>query len=80
MWGDDANGVLGLGTVNNFYTTPRHLLPPAGQHYEAIDTDGIGSNVVAVPGSTAPGVVPDPSTWILPGAGVDLLGPSSGWR
>jgi alpha-tubulin suppressor-like RCC1 family protein len=70
VWGYDAYGQLGLGTVTAAFSTPQHLLPPLGYRYTSIAANGTyGYDAVA---TLAP--VPEPSTLVLGGvAGFGLL-------
>ena len=61
VWGLDYNGQLGDGSTNE-EITPEHLLPPGGEYYQLIESDGVGTHVVAILGDTPP-VVPEPGTW-----------------
>ncbi len=72
VWGFNGDGQLGLGNTTN-QDTPQHLLPPAGEYYEALDTDAGGDHALAILG-TSPPVVPEPTTWALLGVGAAGLG------
>ena len=65
VWGLNLGGVLGLGTNGDSgtngaqYTTPQHLLPPAGYVYSALSS---GSSAIHVLAILTPG---PPSTFFL---------------
>jgi probable HAF family extracellular repeat protein len=45
-WGGNSKGELGLGTLISHYTTPQHLLPPAGYVFTSIN-GGDGDSTLA---------------------------------
>ena len=73
VWGDNSVGELGIGNTTN-QLTPYHLLPPAGEYYDAISCDNQGGFALAILGEAPPGSVPEPSTWVGGLLGVGLLG------
>ena len=46
-WGSNNFGELGLGTASGF-TTPQHILPPAGYEFTSVNTGSDGLHVIAV--------------------------------
>lgn len=47
VWGDNAEGELGLDTVTGRYTTPQHLLAPSGYVFTSIAASGNGNTALA---------------------------------
>ncbi len=68
VWGFDLFGQMGLGTFQDDYLTPQHLLPPNGYRFTSIDADAMGAHAVAMLT-----VVPEPSTFMLTGIGFLFL-------
>ena len=60
VWGYNGYGVLGLGTSNENYLTPQHLLAPRGFEFTSIAASNSGHDALA---TLAP--VPEPSTFSL---------------
>jgi hypothetical protein len=47
VWGNNANGELGLGTSTADYLAPQHLLPPSGEVFTSIDANCTGDHAIA---------------------------------
>src|SRR5262249_41518896 len=68
VWGSNQFGELGLGGGQSYYTTPQHLLPPAGYFYTSIDADPTYSSNVFFHSITVVATlaaVPEPPSVVL---------------
>ena len=61
VWGDNTEAALGLGTLQQDYLTPQHLLPPSGYSFRSIDVDA-SANYFALATLAA---VPEPTSVVL---------------
>ncbi len=60
VWGHNGFGGLGLGTDDDNYLTPQHLMPPSGYLFTSIDAANGGYHAVATLAA-----VPEPASLML---------------